>query len=123
MVDHDKELLQDILPRVQEFLQDKLLLKLHPDKIFIRKLNQGIDFLGYVSLPYCLVLRTKTKKRILKKIHLRRHELENDLIGKESFDQSVQSYLGILKHCKGYKTEQKLREIAENSINSLEALK
>src|SRR3989338_3713261 len=43
-------------------------LQLHPNKVTIRKLRQGTDFLGYVSLPHYLVLRTRTKNRMLKRL-------------------------------------------------------
>lgn len=55
--------LQLIKQRINDFLNDNLKLVLHPGKASIRKLVQGIDFLGYVVLPYHTVLRTKTKKR------------------------------------------------------------
>ena len=44
--------------------------KINPDKIQIRKLRQGIDFVGYVILPDAVILRTKTKKRIFKKARI-----------------------------------------------------
>ena len=40
---------------------------------------------------------------MFKKMKIKKQELENKLITKESFDQSLQSYLGMLKHCEGYK--------------------
>jgi len=96
---------------IQKFLHEKLKLELHPDKVFIRKLSQGIDFLGYVILPHHTVLRTKTKRRIFSKVRQKKLELEAGRISRESFEQSLQSYLGILKHCKGGKIEKKIREI------------
>jgi len=74
-----------------------LNLSLHPDKIIMRKYNQGIDFLGYVTLPYYRALRTKTKKRMFKKIN----------------HKNVQSYLGILTHCNGYKLSKELEKFYE----------
>lgn len=73
-------------------MNNQLKLRLHPDKIMIRKYNQGIDFLGYVTLPHYRVLRTKTKRRMLEKIN----------------DKNIQSYLGVLSHCCGYKLKIKL---------------
>jgi len=96
---------------VREFLHGKLKLELHPDKVFIRKFRQGIDFLGYVVLPHYTVLRTKTKKRMFRKIIQKKLELEAGKISGESFEQSLQSYLGILKHCGGYKTRRKIQKI------------
>ena len=52
----------------------------------------AFDFLGYITLPHYRVLRTKTKKRMLKRVN------QNNLA----------SYQGLLKHCDGYKLNQKL---------------
>ncbi|EKE16231.1 MAG: RNA-directed DNA polymerase (reverse transcriptase) [uncultured bacterium] len=104
--------LVDLTDKINGFLQNKLKLNLHPNKIIIRKYRQGIDFLGYVVLPRHRVLRTKTKKRILKKIKNKHFELQEGFISKESFNQSLQSYLGILKHCEGHKIEMEMDGIA-----------
>ena len=87
-------------------------LSFHPDKIIIRKFKQGIDFLGYVSLPYYRVLRTKTKIRMFRKIKNRIQEFKQNKITEESLNQTIQSYLGILSHCNSYK----LRKELENKI-------
>ncbi len=97
----DKSYLEDLILRIREFLKKNLKLELHPQKVSIRRWNQGIDFLGYVSFPQHFVLRTKTKKRVFKKMIKKRKELERGLIDEKSFNQMLQSYFGILKHCRG----------------------
>jgi retron-type reverse transcriptase len=94
-----------------DFLRENLKLSLHAGKIIIRKYRQGIDFLGYVVLSHYRVLRTKTKRRIFKKIEIKKVQLENKLIAEKSFNQSLQSYFGVLKHCKGYKIKNKIIDI------------
>lgn len=59
---------------------------------------------------------------MLKKIRLRKLEFEQGLITEESFNQSLQSYLGILKHCRGREIEQKVLKIAEDPQNPWESL-
>lgn len=68
IVHHDREFLERSLMRIAQFLREKLCLELHPLKIEIRKVSQGVDFLGYVILPHAIVMRTKTKRRISRKI-------------------------------------------------------
>ena len=104
--------LQNLVPKLSEFLQNRLQLILHPRKVEIRKLRQGIDFLGYVTLPHYRVLRTKTKKRMFKKIFKEVEECNRGEIDDLAFNQSLFSYLGMLAHCKGYGLETKL----ENEI-------
>ena len=94
ILDVDKNVLEDYERKIREFLLEKLQLRLHDNKVFIRKISQGIDFLGYVVLPYTLVLRTKTKNRIFKKLIQTKNEKD------EKFFQKIDSYLAVLKHCK-----------------------
>lgn len=91
----------------RHFLDTELKLKLHPDKISIETVSSGVDFLGMVIFSNHRILRTKTKRRMIKNISKKRESLRRKLISQESFDQSVQSYLGMLKHCNGYNIKEK----------------
>jgi len=97
------DFLRELVTPIKSFLTIKLDLELHPQKIQIRKFRQGVDFLGYVVLPHYIVLRTMTKKRMFKKIGAAGERLELGNINGESFNQSLQSYYGMLKHCDGYR--------------------
>ncbi len=108
ILDKDSNFLIELTRQINVFLADKLKLSLHFDKIIIRKYHQGIDFLGYVSLPHYRVLRTKTKRRMLSKIRSKYSDLQLDLISQKSFNQSLQSYFGALKHCYGYKIRKEI---------------
>ncbi len=94
-----KRHLINLIPKINLFLKNCLKLFLHPRKISIVKYNQGVDFLGYVSFPYFKVLRTKTKNRMLKVVRENRHI------------EALNSYLGLLKHCKSHKVKIKLLKI------------
>jgi retron-type reverse transcriptase len=87
----NKKYLENLLPKISDFLERELKLKLHPDKVYIKTIVSGVDFLGWVSFPYHRVLRTSTKRRILKNIK------ENPKI------EMIQSYLGMLKHGNAFK--------------------
>lgn len=113
IVHQDEAYLNEILNFVDEFLEKELKLQLHPNKVSIDKFHQGIDFLGYVILPQHLVLRTNTKRRMFKKIKKKKVELQSGLISEKEFNQSLQSYLGILKHCSGYKIQKRINKILE----------
>lgn len=111
IISEDKNWLGEQVEPIRKFLSEELKLELHPGKVFIRKFRQGIDFLGYVVLPHYTVLWTKTKERMFKKIEQKRLELETGKILEKSFNQSLQSYLGILKHCRGYKIEKEIQKL------------
>lgn len=103
IVADNEDYLQDIILLVKKFLSDNLDLNLHPDKVSIRKFSQGIDFLGYVLRPHHRLIRTKTKKRIFKKMGLRINEYKNNKITEECLLQSLQSYLGVLSHAASHR--------------------
>ncbi|MEK7080478.1 MAG: RNA-directed DNA polymerase [Patescibacteria group bacterium] len=86
VLSEDRKYLQNITPLIGDFLQNELKLTLHPDKIFIKTLPSGIDFLGWVNFKDHRILRIKTKKRMLKRIK------------KNSSRETLNSYLGLLKH-------------------------
>lgn len=99
-----KELLYKYVDVLRQFLSNTLQLDLHPNKVIFRKLEWGIDFLGYVILPYYIVPRTKTKRRIFKKL--------KEKVVLENFNQSLQSYLGYLGHASSFKITQELKNQA-----------
>ncbi len=98
-----KNNLSHLIELMKMFLQEKLKLELHPKKIILRRPDWGIDFLGYIALPHYVLPRTKTKKRIFKKL--------NEKVGSENFNQSLQSYLGYLSHTNSFKVAQNLKNM------------
>src|SRR3989338_7315779 len=101
----DKDVLLNNIRHMDHFLSENLKLTLHSNKIEIRKLRQGIDFLGVVLLPYRIVTRTKTKTRIVKKSARLLLEFQAGNITKDKLSQSISSYLGHMGHTKSRKTK------------------
>lgn len=91
-----KKELENLLPLLNTFLEEKLKLSLHPDKVFIKTIASGVDFLGWVTFPTHRVLRTSTKKRMLKNLNITKKP------------EAVQSYKGMLSHGNEYKLYKKL---------------
>lgn len=118
ILNKNRGFLEDLITIVGNFLKEKLNLELHPQKIVIKSWNQGIDFLGYIGFPYHTILRTKTKKRTIRKIRKKLQELSNNIISQESFDQSLQSYLGILHHCRGHNIRNSIEAITSTGSES-----
>jgi len=82
----DKEWLKEQIPCIEKFLHDVLALHLHPDKVFIQSLASGVDFLGWVHFPDHRVLRTASARRMKKRVR------------QSPTRETVQSYIGLLKH-------------------------
>lgn len=109
IVSNNRKYLERLIPIIRDFLSDKLCLELHPKKVSIRKFNQGIDFLGYITLPHYRLMRTKTRRRIFKKLENKIEEYVVGLATKQSLGQSLQSYLGTLSHANTYNLSNKLK--------------
>lgn len=75
-----------------QFLEEKLTLQLHPHKVSITTLAAGVEFLGWVHFSTHCVLRTITKRRMLKNFR-----------GLVMDSPTVQSYTGMLKHGNSHK--------------------
>jgi retron-type reverse transcriptase len=106
IVHQNKEFLNSQIPVIQKFLSEKLALVLPDNKISLRKFSWGIDFLGYIILPQGVLLRTKTKKRIARKIKAIISDFNFGKIPFNKLSQTLSSYLGVLKHCSAFKLKQ-----------------
>lgn len=95
----EKGWLQEILPKIESFLTDFLKLSLHPDKVSIRTIASGVDFLGWVHFPDHRVLRSSTKRRLFKAIQ------------KDFRPEVVDSYLGLLTHGNAIKIREEIYQI------------
>ncbi|MEK9185731.1 MAG: reverse transcriptase/maturase family protein, partial [Patescibacteria group bacterium] len=100
ILDTDKDKLLELTPKISEFLEENLKLSLHPDKVLIKTLASGVDFLGWVHFPSHRVLRNVTKRRMFKRIE--------ETGGKE---ETIQSYLGMLGHGNGYKLQKQIEVV------------
>jgi retron-type reverse transcriptase len=109
IVSGDRGYLEKIIPEIMDFLEKELSLKIHPEKVGIRKISQGIDFLGYIAFISYMLVRTKTKKRMFKKFRAKIEDYKNGVISKNSLLQSLQSYLGFLSHAETYNLQQYLK--------------
>jgi len=86
-----RKYLEDLLPKIGEFLHNELKLTLHEHKVFIKTYASGLDFLGWVHFPYHRQVRTATKRKITRKLKVYPKR------------QTVISYRGTLSHGNTYK--------------------
>lgn len=110
IVHHERKYLEQTKNEIESFLKCALRLELHPHKVSIRKYRQGIDFLGYVELPRARIVRTKTRRRIFRKIQLLAGQYRQKNITQEQFKQSINSYLAVLKHANTFSVRQDLKQ-------------
>ncbi|MFH1193789.1 MAG: reverse transcriptase/maturase family protein [bacterium] len=90
----ERNYLELLIPVIGNFLKNRLKLFLHPDKVFIKTIASGVDFLGWVNFCDHRILRSVTKRRMFQRI------------GVCPINETLQSYLGLLK----YGNAEKMRE-------------
>jgi len=113
IINNNISILSGIVIEINNFLNSKLDLDLHPKKIIIKKLSQGVDFLDYINLPHYRVLRTRTKNRMLKRIKTARDNLETELIDQKKFKRILDSYFGLLSHCYGNNLKNEVKDLTK----------
>ena len=99
LLSRDKAELERWLYLIQDFPRERLKLELHPDKVFIKTVVSGVDFLGWVHFPYHRVLRTATKRRMFSRVS----------------EYNIFSYLGLCKHGNAFKLKGLLERIASQN--------
>lgn len=96
VLSQNKTELENLLLKIKVFLENELKLNLHPDKVFIKTIYSGVDFLGWVNFSNHRVLRTAMKKRMIKKL------------AQNQKPETMNSYLGLLKWGNSWKLKQKI---------------
>lgn len=89
----DKKYLENLIPEIRAFLDLFLKLELHPDKVSIKTINSGVDFLGWVHFIKYRLIRKSTEVRMYQKIF---PEVKPEVIA---------SYFGLLCYGNTYKIE------------------
>ncbi len=84
-----KKQLELLLPYIIVKLSE-LKLQLHPNKVSIQTFATGVDFLGWVHFVDHRVLRTSTKKRMLRRLA--------ECAGQSGEQATKESYFGMLRH-------------------------
>lgn len=108
----DSDFLKDSISRIDTFLRDSLLLKLHKDKRYLQPVSHGLKFVGSYIKPKRVYLSNRT----LARFEERANGFARLMLGKDELDkldcsrieQVINSYLGF---CKGRCTYRRRREI------------
>lgn len=100
IISEDRAGLKKQIPPIQKFLAERLKLVLHPQKVSIKTVASGVDFLGWVHFPDHRLLRTTTKGRMMRRL---RENLKPEMIT---------SYFGLLSHGNTNKLRGEILKIA-----------
>ena len=111
IVHEDKEYLKKLIPKLAEYLQTELHVTIHPKKIYLQHYSKGVKFLGTVILPNRIYIANRTKGNFYNAIEKQNPIARDHKPTKEeqqSFQSSMNSYLGIMKHYKSYKLRKEM---------------
>jgi hypothetical protein len=106
VVHPDHYYLKTVIPAVHEYLNAKLMLQLHPRKIYLQHYTKGVVFLGAAIKPYRIYIANRTKGNFYAAIQKQNEIARHHKPTKEErskFLSSMNSYLGIMRHYKSYK--------------------
>jgi RNA-directed DNA polymerase len=113
LVHHDRAQLEAWRVAIEHFLRRELRLELKDD-IRLRRLTDGIDFLGYVVYP----THTRVRRRVIGHVNEalsaweRRHVAGDRVRGTPEHFRGVRSswasYLGHLRHANGHRLQQRM---------------
>ncbi|MEM4326462.1 MAG: reverse transcriptase/maturase family protein [Candidatus Pacearchaeota archaeon] len=85
--------LQEVLKSIEKFLEEKLHLELHPQKIRIQPVKNGIDFCGYVVWPRSILVRKRVLKQYNKKVNFFRYLFNPEKYSDWKMNVTGNSYL------------------------------
>lgn len=106
LMHEDKGVLTEARRKIERFLQEKLRLKLHPQKVYLQHYSKGVRFIGAVIKPNRIYIGRRTKNNLYRKIYdmlpKMARSIGDTLENLESFTASVNSYLGFMRHYNTY---------------------
>jgi len=94
--------------KIDKFLEDELMIKLHPQKSRIITLKRGVDFVGFRNYYKNRLLRKRNIKSMFRKIRAYKN-------GKMSFERIFEIYKGWEAYAK-WSNSYKLRNKAKRAI-------
>jgi len=106
LVHSDKEFLKTRIALIRKYLDETLNLELHPNKIYLQHFSKGVQYLGAIIKPHRVYVANRTKGNFYEAIEKQNQIARNHKPAKEEqaiFLNSMNSYLGIMKHYKSYK--------------------
>jgi len=94
---------------IENFLEEKLKLELHPDKTKILNLSRGVDFVGFRNFYFYRLLRKRSIRKMKRKI--------------EMFNEGEISKKKILEIFQGWNAYAKWRNSRKIGIQMLRKIK
>jgi len=101
LVHSDKALLTSLVPQIRSYLANELGLTLHPRKIYLQPVSNGVPFLGVHVTPHRILVGRRVIRNFRNSIiHYTQAVVDHKPTHqeKDAFLASMNSYLGIFIH-------------------------
>ena len=108
----DKNKLLKYIKPMSIYLQTKLKVRLHPNKIYIQHYSKGVKFIGAVVKKDRMYVSNSTVSNLYNRIYK-----NNKCISRYTsvqFIQSLNSYFGFLKHYRTYHIKRRICHLIHN---------
>ncbi len=111
LVHKSKDYLKSLISEIAKYLQAELKLTLHPDKIYLQDIEKGVKYIGAVIKPHRKYISNRTKGNFYETVEKHNGIASDHRPSKEeqkAFINSMNSYIGIMKHYKTFKERKKM---------------
>ena len=107
-----REELVALVPELNNFLNEQLLVNLHPKKIYIQPVRNGVLFVGAMIRPGRTYISNRTRGKMYNKLRFYNKMAEEGkaLQFLDKFVASMNSYLGMMVHYRTFKIRRKVYE-------------
>ncbi|CCJ32906.1 reverse transcriptase/maturase family protein [Caloramator australicus] len=107
VLSNNKKHLHYLKAEIENYLNNELKLHLN-NKTAIRPITLGIEFVGYKLWPTHVKLKKKTSLKIKRRLKYLKKAFKRKGISFSIINSTVQSYMGLLKHCNSYGLRKKI---------------
>lgn len=118
---NSKAELHEIKRRIENFLETELQLSLNK-KTCIRPVSMGIQFVGLTIWADHRTVRKSTSLHIKRQLKIKAKRFKTGEITYESYNSTLQSYLGMTKHNDCYRFKMQLLADVEKILNEEEGI-
>ncbi|MDD3175720.1 MAG: reverse transcriptase domain-containing protein [Candidatus Nanoarchaeia archaeon] len=104
----NKNKLIEYKQKIDLFLKQELVLKLHPDKSKILDLNNGINFLGFRIFPHHILLAKRNLRKFKNSLIKLREKYLIKKIDRENIVEKLEGWLAYSSHANTFKLRKKV---------------
>ncbi|HLC60877.1 MAG TPA: helix-turn-helix domain-containing protein [Candidatus Nanoarchaeia archaeon] len=100
---NSKKILADFKKKIGDFLKNKLIVELHPNKSYIIELDNGITFLGLRIFFYHKLIKKSNIGKFEAKLLQFQLDYKHGIISKDKALDSIEGWLAYISHANTYK--------------------